>query len=55
MNLLLIIISVFLAFAAGYALATLRTQREAVRAKVLLEAERKHSNEGMRKIGRAHV
>lgn len=49
MNLLLIIISVFLAFAAGYALATLRTQREAVRAKVLLEAERKHSDEGMRR------
>ena len=49
MNLLLMIISVFLAFAAGYALATLRTQREAVRAKVLLEAERKHSDEGMRR------
>ena len=49
MNLLLIIICVVLAFAAGYALATLRTQREAVQAKAQLEAERKHSDEGMRR------
>lgn len=49
MNLLLIIIGVVLAFAAGYALATLRTQREAIQAKALLEAERKHSDEGMRR------
>lgn len=49
MNLLLIIICVVLAFTAGYALATLRTQREAVQAKAQLEAERKHSDEGMRR------
>ncbi len=49
MHTLLIILGILAGFAAGYALALLRHQRETVKAKSLLEAERTHSEEAMRK------
>ena len=49
MHTLLIILGILAGFAAGYALALLRHQRETVKAKALLEAERTHSEEAMRK------
>lgn len=49
MHTFLIILGILAGFAAGYALALLRHQRETVKAKALLEAERTHSEEAMRK------
>ena len=49
MHTLLIILGILAGFAAGYAFALLRHQRETVKAKALLEAERTHSEEAMRK------
>lgn len=49
MHTFLIILGILAGFAAGYALALLRHQRETVKAKSLLEAERTHSEEAMRK------
>lgn len=49
MHTFLIILGILAGFAAGYAFALLRHQRETVKAKALLEAERTHSEEAMRK------
>lgn len=49
MHTFLIILGILAGFVAGYALALLRHQRETVKAKALLEAERTHSEEAMRK------
>lgn len=53
MNLLICIIVAVVAFAAGYFLATLRTQREAISAKAQLKAEQQHADENMRRQAQA--
>lgn len=49
MNTLLILLLAALAFAAGYALALLRTRSDALRAQAALEAERTHADENARR------
>ena len=53
MNLLICIIVAVVAFAAGYFLAALRTQREAISAKAQLKAEQQHADENMRRQAQA--
>lgn len=47
------IILAILAFAAGYFLATLRTQREAISAKARLQAEQQHAEDNMKRQAQA--
>lgn len=53
MTLLICLIVAVAAFAAGFFLATLRTQREAISAKAQLKAEQQHADENMRRQAQA--
>ena len=53
MPLLICLIVAVAAFAAGFFLATLRTQREAISAKAQLKAEQQHADENMRRQAQA--
>lgn len=53
MNTIIGLILAVVAFAAGYFLATLRTQREAISAKARLQAEQQHAEDNMKRQAQA--
>lgn len=53
MNTIIGLILAAIAFAAGYFLATLRTQREAISAKARLQAEQQHAEDNMKRQAQA--